>query len=82
MERYVEKCIRSLQGQTYGHIEVILVDDASTDGSYDMCKAAIGGDSRFKLIRHPVNQGVAGARNLVYLWQRENSWVLWIRTIG
>ena len=64
VERYVEKCIRSLQGQTYGHIEVILVDDASTDGSYDMCKAAIGGDSRFKLIRHPVNQGVAGARNL------------------
>ena len=64
VERYVEKCIRSLRGQTYGHIEVILVDDASTDGSYDVCKAAIGGDPRFKLIRHPVNQGVAGARNL------------------
>ena len=82
VERYVEKCIRSLRGQTYGHIEVILVDDASTDGSYDVCKAAIGGDPRFKLIRRPVNQGVAGHVIWDCLWQRENSWVLWTRTIG
>ncbi|MCD8318024.1 MAG: glycosyltransferase [Paraprevotella sp.] len=63
VESYVEKCIRSLRDQTYDHIEVIVVDDASTDHSYDQCKFAIGEDPRFKLIRNSVNRGISAARN-------------------
>jgi len=38
VEEYVEKCIKSLINQTYKNIEIILVDDGSTDSSYDICK--------------------------------------------
>lgn len=64
VEPYVAKCVRSLQAQTYGHFEAIMVDDGSTDGSYEACRAAIGGDTRFRLFRNPVCQGVAAARNV------------------
>ncbi len=63
VEAYVAKCIHSLRLQTYTRIEVLIVDDASTDRSYEVCKAAIGDDQRFKLARSPINKGVAETRN-------------------
>lgn len=38
VENYIEKCIRSLLGQTYGNIEVIVVSDGSTDSSVRICR--------------------------------------------
>ena len=38
LEDYIEKCIQSILDQTYKNYELILVDDGSTDHSYDMCQ--------------------------------------------
>ena len=63
-EKYLEKCIESLRKQTYTDFEVILVDDCSTDGSYDICKNISECDNRFKVIRQKENKGQSAARNL------------------
>lgn len=36
VEKYVEKCIKSIMNQTYSDLEVIVIDDKSTDGTYDV----------------------------------------------
>jgi len=61
-ERYLEDCIESLIGQTYRDIEIILVDDGSTDGSKKICERYAVSDSRIKLI-HKRNDGAGSARN-------------------
>lgn len=61
-ERYLEDCIESLIGQTYRDIEIILVDDGSTDGSKKICERYAVSDSRIKLI-HKRNGGAGSARN-------------------
>jgi len=63
-EKYLEKCIESLRNQTYTDFEVILVDDCSTDDSYEICKSISERDSRFTVIRKKKNQGQSAARNL------------------
>ena len=45
-ELYVEKCIRSILQQTYKAIEVIIVDDGSSDDSYNICKRLASNDKR------------------------------------
>lgn len=59
--RYVDKCIASLVRQTYRDIEIILVDDGSTDGSGVLLDAWRQKDSRIKVF-HTVNGGVTAAR--------------------
>ena len=61
-EPYLERCLRSLECQTYGNIEVLLVDDGSTDGSASICKAFCERDSRFVYVRQ-TNAGQSAARN-------------------
>lgn len=63
VEVYIEKCIDSLINQTYKNIEIILVDDGSTDKSYDICKKYSETDNRIKLI-HKNNGGLSDARNV------------------
>ena len=62
-EQYLKQCIDSVVNQTLQDIEIILVNDASTDGSLDICKQYEASDKRVKLIDKPVNQGLAAARN-------------------
>lgn len=58
---YLDQCITSILRQTYQNIEIILVNDGSTDGSGEICKKYSQMDSRIKLISQN-NQGVVIAR--------------------
>lgn len=59
---YLDDCLRSLAAQSHSRLEVILVDDGSTDGSSDVCDAWATYDERFKAI-HTRNRGLSEARN-------------------
>lgn len=59
---YIEKCILSIITQTYKKIEIILVDDGSTDKSSDICEDYAKKDARIKVI-HKKNGGLSDARN-------------------
>lgn len=62
-EKYLEKCICSILNQTYTNIEVILVDDGSTDASPQICDDFVQRDKRVKALHIP-NGGVSIARNV------------------
>lgn len=62
-ENYLHQCIDSLLNQSYQNIELVLVDDESTDNSSSICKEYIEKDARVKYIRVP-NGGVSYARNI------------------
>ena len=62
VEEYLEECLESIKRQTYTDIEVILVNDGSTDGSKEICEKYCEKDSRFKLVNQE-NKGLSGARN-------------------
>ena len=61
-EKYLDRCISSLRNQTLEDIEIILVDDSSTDASLKLCKKYAEEDPRIKVI-HKVNEGAGMARN-------------------
>ena len=62
-EEYLEKCINSIINQTYRNLEIILINDGSTDNSLNICKEFEKKDSRIKVISQK-NQGVAYTRNV------------------
>lgn len=62
-EAYLEECVKSVLSQTYPNINIILVDDGSTDGSSFICDRLSQIDSRIDVI-HKSNEGVSAARNL------------------
>ena len=62
VEEYLEECLESIQYQTYTDIEVILVNDGSTDSSKEICERFCQADSRFRLINQE-NKGQSAARN-------------------
>ncbi len=59
---FLERCVNSLTNQTYKELEIILVDDESTDNSPKICDELAAKDSRIKVI-HKKNGGVSAARN-------------------
>ena len=61
-ESFLERCFESVLGQSYGELEVILVNDGSTDGSGSRCDAFASRDTRVRVI-HQDNRGVSAARN-------------------
>lgn len=62
VETYLEECLDSIQNQTYTDIEVLLVNDGSTDGSQAICERYCQTDKRFRLMNQ-TNQGQSVARN-------------------
>lgn len=62
-ENYIEKCINSVMCQTYKNLEIIIIDDGSTDKTLSICKAISDKDNRIILIHQP-NRGVSSARNI------------------
>lgn len=61
-EKYLQRCVDSILEQTYNNIEIILVNDGSTDNSKQICEHYQQLDSRIKLINKP-NGGLSDARN-------------------
>ncbi len=61
IEDYIGKCIESVVSQTYTNMEIILVDDGSTDNSGEICKQYAYRDSRIKCV-YQENEGSVGAR--------------------
>lgn len=58
---YLKKCLQSVINQTYGYLEIILVDDGSTDGSSEICDEFAQKDSRISVL-HKKNGGLGSAR--------------------
>ena len=64
VETYLDKCIQSLIQQTLQDIEIICVDDCSTDNSYKILKKYATIDKRIKVLQTPKNSGQSTARNI------------------
>ena len=62
VKNYLEKCLQSICGQTYKNLEIILIDDGSSDGSGELCDLFAQRDGRIKVI-HQANAGQSAARN-------------------
>ena len=62
LENYIEKCLDSVLSQTYKNLEILVVDDGSTDSSPSICDKYSQSDSRIQVF-HIDNGGAAHARN-------------------
>lgn len=61
-EQYLRRCIDSICAQTFEALEIILVDDGSTDGSREICEEYVKKDDRIRFVGQQ-NQGVSSTRN-------------------
>lgn len=61
-EKYLERCVDSILRQTYSNLEIILIDDGSTDKSGEICEAYLRKDTRIQVV-HKKNGGLSSARN-------------------
>ena len=59
----MEKCVRSICAQTYANLEILLIDDGSTDGTDKLCERLAAQDSRIRTY-HKKNGGASSARNV------------------
>lgn len=62
VKEYIDECIISIVNQTYSNLEIILIDDGSSDGSAEICDRWASKDSRIH-VAHQGNRGVSAARN-------------------
>lgn len=62
VEEYLPECIQSIQNQTYTNLEILLIDDGSTDLSGEICERYAQSDARIIVI-HKLNGGTSEARN-------------------
>lgn len=62
VEKYLRKCVESLRSQTMKDLEIILINDGSTDGSLKVCQQLVQSDYRIRLLDQR-NEGVSAARN-------------------
>ncbi len=60
---YLDACVNSIINQSYGNIEIILVEDHSTDNSLEMCRKYAQAEPRIRLIVHEKNTGYGVGRN-------------------
>ena len=59
----LERCVKSICAQTYRNLEILLIDDGSTDGTDRLCERLAGEDERIR-VRHKDNGGASSARNV------------------
>ena len=61
--KYVAEAIDSILAQTYGHFEHVIIDDCSTDDTYQIVRRYAQTDGRITVLRNETNLGIAGSRN-------------------
>jgi glycosyltransferase involved in cell wall biosynthesis len=74
--KYIKQCVNSITSQDYTNIEVILVNDGSTDKSPEICETLSRQDDRVKVF-HKLNEGAAEARNFG-LRNAGGSWIIFV----
>jgi len=62
-EAYLHECLLSVQRQTMGEFEAILVNDCTPDNSMQIAQQFANSDPRFRILEHEINKGLGGARN-------------------
>ena len=67
VEKYIRRCIESIQKQTIKDIEIIVVDDGTPDNSMSIVEEIANSDNRIKIIRHDKNMGLMWARKTGYM---------------
>ena len=80
VEKYLDRCVKSILNQTYKDFTLILVDDGSPDKCGDMCESYARSDSRIHVI-HKDNGGLSSARNagIDFVFQRnESKWITFV----
>ena len=73
-EKTVEKAARSILNQTWRNLELLIVDDASTDGTWAVLQRLAAGDGRVKIARNRVNVGPYVSKNLA-LTRAKGAWI-------
>ena len=81
-KKYLHKCLKSLLSQTLHNIEIICVDDASTDSSLSILNAYAKKDERIKVVHLSQNVGIAKHEMLDYVFLLDNILHLLIATTG
>lgn len=76
IEKYIEKCIQSIIRQTWKEMEILLVDDGSTDESGNICDRYAKADDRIRVI-HKINGGLSDVRN-VGLEEASGTYLLYV----
>lgn len=76
IKEYLPRCVESLLGQSYDDLQILLVDDGSTDGSGALCDEWAQGDGRIQVI-HKENGGLSDARN-AGLNHVRGDWILFV----
>ena len=76
VENYLSYCVESLRQQTYKNIEIILVDDGSTDSSGEICDQYAQEDDRIKVF-HIENGGQSRARN-IGVKEASSDWIMFL----
>ena len=74
---YFAECLDSVIGQTYRELEIILVDDGSTDKSGEICDEYAAADSRIRVV-HQANGGVSAARNAALAAREKQQFIAWV----
>jgi glycosyltransferase involved in cell wall biosynthesis len=65
-EKYLAESLDALLGQSYGEYELIISDNASTDGTEEICRDYLARDERISYVKQPVNIGAAPNHNYVF----------------
>jgi glycosyltransferase involved in cell wall biosynthesis len=65
-ERYIGQCVESLLGQSYGDFELVISDNASTDGTEEICRRYAAADRRVRYVRR--NENIGGPGNFRYVF--------------
>ena len=74
VEKYLERCIQSIQNQTYTNLEIILIDDGSPDKCGEICDRYAALDDRIKVIQNRILASPDDSHLLTIALDGENSW--------